>query len=147
MRGDMTMKEFGLYNWRGGGGSSWFAPVSQARGSETLKQMKLAQSILDEFGFDYVAEFIVGWRDMHHIIDLLFDRTDTAETERANACFDKLLQEFTKQGYGTYRTNTAYMKKVAETYGPVKQSVNKKIKRALDPNGIIAPGKSGIYID
>ena len=147
MRGDMTMKEFGLYNWRGGGGSSWFAPVSQARGSETLKQMKLAQSILDEFGFDYVAEFIVGWRDMHHIIDLLFDRTDPAETERANACFDKLLQEFTKQGYGTYRTNTAYMKKVAETYGPVKQSVNQKIKRALDPNGIIAPGKSGIYID
>ncbi len=146
MRGDMTLKEFGLYNWRGGGGSSWFSPVSQARGAETLKQMKLAQSILDEFGFDYVAEFIVGWRDMHHIIDLLFDRTDPAERDRANTCFDKLLTEFTKQGYGTYRTNTAYMKKVAATYGPVKQDVNQKIKRALDPNGIIAPGKSGIYI-
>ena len=147
MRGDMTLKEFGLYNWRGGGGSSWFSPVSQARGSETIKQMKMAQDILGEFGFDYVAEFIVGWRDMHHIIDLLFDRTDLAERDRANACFNKLLSEFTKQGYGTYRTNTAYMKKVAETYGPVKQDVNQKIKRALDPNGIIAPGKSGIYID
>ncbi|MEZ5548498.1 MAG: FAD-binding oxidoreductase [Pseudomonadales bacterium] len=146
MRGDMTLREFGLYNWRGGGGSSWFAPVSQARGSETLKQMKLAQDILGEFGFDYVAEFVVGWRDMHHIIDLLFDRTNVAERERANACFNKLLDEFSKQGYGSYRTNTAYMKKVAETFGPVKQDVERKIKRALDPNGIIAPGKSGIYI-
>src|SRR4051812_26044248 len=25
MRGNMTMTEFGLYNWRGGGGSMWFA--------------------------------------------------------------------------------------------------------------------------
>jgi len=146
MRGDMTLQEFGLYNWRGGGGSSWFAPVSQARGSETLKQMKLAQDILGEYGFDYVAEFVVGWRDMHHIIDLLFDRTNPAERDRANTCFDKLLEEFSKRGYGSYRTNTAYMKKVAETFGPVKQDVDRKIKRALDPNGIIAPGKSGIYI-
>jgi len=146
MRGDMTLAEFGLYNWRGGGGSSWFAPVSQARGSETLKQMKLAQDILGEYGFDYVAEFVVGWRDMHHIIALLFDRTNQAESERARACFDKLLAEFSKKGYGSYRTNTAYMKQVAETYGPVKQDVDRKIKRALDPNGVIAPGKSGIYI-
>jgi len=33
MRGDMTLQEFGLYRWRGGGGSMWFAPVSQAKGS------------------------------------------------------------------------------------------------------------------
>ena len=108
--------------------------------------MKLAQDILGESGFDYVAECVVGWRDMHHIIDLLFDRTNQAESERARACFDKLLAEFSKKGYGSYRTNTAYMKQVAETYGPVKQDVDRKIKRALDPNGVIAPGKSGIYI-
>ena len=36
------------------------------------------------------------------------------------------------------------MDKVAETYGPVQRSVHKTLKQALDPNGIIAPGKSGI---
>lgn len=146
MRGDMNLHEFGLYNWRGGGGSAWFAPVSQARGAETEKQMAMAERILGKYGFDYVAEFVVGWRDMHHIIDLLYDRTNPAEMEKANRCFDELLTEFTREGYGTYRTNTAFMDKVANTYGPVKRAVDQKLKRALDPNGIIAPGKSGIYV-
>ncbi|HEY5719962.1 MAG TPA: FAD-binding oxidoreductase [Gammaproteobacteria bacterium] len=146
MRGDMNLQEFGLYNWRGGGGSLWFAPVSQSRGSETLKQMEMAQRILAKHGLDYVGEFIVGWRDMHHIIDVLFDRTDPAQMQRAYACFDELLAEFSAAGYGNYRTNTAFMDKVADTYGPVKRDVDQRLKRALDPNGIIAPGKSGIRI-
>jgi len=145
MRGDMTLGEFGLYNWRGGGGSAWFAPVSQAKGAEAQQQMVLAMDIMGKYGFDYVAEYVVGWRDMHHIIDLLYDKTDPNETKKADACFDELLDEFTKRGYGSYRTNTAYMDKVAKTFGPVKRDVEKKIKQALDPNGIIAPGKSGIY--
>jgi 4-cresol dehydrogenase (hydroxylating) len=145
MQGKMNTAEFGLYNWRGGGGSTWFAPVSQARGSETLKQMAMAKKILAKHGFDYVAEFIVGWRDMHHIIDLLYDRTKPEEMKAAHACFDELLDAFTKAGYGTYRVSTAFMDKVADSYGPVKKAVNRKIKQALDPNGIIAPGKSGIW--
>jgi len=55
------------------GGSMWFAPVSQARGSETHKQMKLAKTILNNHDLDYLGEFIVGWRDMHHVIEVLYD--------------------------------------------------------------------------
>jgi len=36
------------------------------------------------------------------------------------------------------------MDKVADTYGPVQRSINRRLKMALDPNGILAPGKSGI---
>lgn len=36
MRGGMSLQEFGLYRWRGGRGSMWFAPVTVAKGSETL---------------------------------------------------------------------------------------------------------------
>jgi 4-cresol dehydrogenase (hydroxylating) len=146
MRGNMTMAEFGLYNWRGGGGSMWFAPVSQARGSETLKQVELATRILNEHGLDYVGEFIVTQRAMHHIIDVLYDRTDDEEMKRAYACFGKLIDEFEKHGYGVYRVNNAFMDRVAETYGPVQRNINRVLKRALDPNGIFAPGKSGIDI-
>jgi hypothetical protein len=34
-----------------------------------------------EYGLDYVAEYIVGMRDMHHVIDVLFDRSDKAEMQ------------------------------------------------------------------
>jgi 4-cresol dehydrogenase (hydroxylating) len=146
MRGNMNLREFGLYNWRGGGGNMYFSPVSQAMGSETLKQIELGKGILGKHGFDYVAEFIVGWRDMHHIMCVMFDKTDPEQTQNAYNCYDELLTEFSKRGYGTYRTNTAFMDKVADSYGAVSRAVNKKIKRALDPNGILAPGKSGIRI-
>lgn len=146
MSGVPNLQEFGLYNWRGGGGSMWFAPVSQARGSECDKQYALAKKILNKHGLDYVGEFIVGWRDMHHVIDVLYDRNNPEETQRANACFHELLNEFEKEGYAVYRVNTAFQERVAQSYGPVKRDVERKIKRALDPNGILAPGKSGIRI-
>ena len=28
----------------------------------------------EEAGVDYFGEFVVGWRDMHHVIDVLYDR-------------------------------------------------------------------------
>src|SRR5690606_4935453 len=112
----------------------------------TKKQVELAESILNEYGLDYVGEFIVGMRDMHHVIDVLFDKGDPEETRQANACFGKLLSEFGRRGYAVYRVNTAFMEQAADLYGPVKRSVDQKLKRALDPNGIIAPGKSGIFI-
>jgi 4-cresol dehydrogenase (hydroxylating) len=143
--GTPTLREFGMYNWRGGGGSQWFAPVAQARGSETLKQMKMTRAVLDEYGIDYTAVFIVGWRDMHHVVDLLYDRTNPVEMKNAHDCYAKLVKQFAAEGYGIYRTSIAFMDQVADTFGPVKKEINRKIKRALDPNGILAPGKSGIF--
>jgi 4-cresol dehydrogenase (hydroxylating) len=147
MSGVPNLQEFGLYNWRGGGGSMWFAPVSEARGSECEKQARLAKRILHKHGLDYVAEFIVGPRDMHHVIDMLFDRTDAEETKRADACFNELLDEFEKEGYAVYRVNTRFQQRVAQSYGSVKRDVEHAIKRALDPNNILAPGRSGIDLD
>ena len=147
MSGVPNLQEFGLYNWRGGGGSMWFAPVSEARGSECEKQAQLAKRILHKHGLDYVAEFIVAPRDMHHVVDVLYNRTDPEETQRADACFNELLDEFEKEGYAVYRVNTRFQDRVAQSYGPVKRDVEHAIKRALDPNNILAPGRSGIDLD
>ena len=147
MKGIPNLQEFGLYNWRGGGGSMWFAPVSQARGSECDKQYGLAKQILNKHGLDYVGEFIVGWRDMHHVIDVLYDRTNPEEMKRADACFNELLDEFEKRGYAVYRVNPHFQDRVAQSYGTVKRKLEHTLKRALDPNNILAPGKSGIDLN
>ncbi len=147
MSGVPNLQEFGLYNWRGGGGSMWFAPVSEARGSECEKQARLAKRILHKYGLDYVAEFIVAPRDMHHVIDVLYDRTDAEETRRADDCFNELLDEFEKEGYAVYRVNTRFQERVAKSYGPVKRRLEHTLKRAVDPNNILAPGRSGIDLE
>jgi 4-cresol dehydrogenase (hydroxylating) len=146
MRGGLTLEEFSMYNFRGGGGSMWFAPVAPAKGEEATRQTAMASEILHKYSFDYICGWVVGWRELHHIIDLLFDRSDPQEMQRAYQCFDELVTTFAKAGYGIYRTNTAFMNKVAETFGPAQRDINRRIKRALDPNGVLAPGKSGIHI-
>jgi 4-cresol dehydrogenase (hydroxylating) len=146
MTNQPTLTEFGVYNYRGGGGSAWFAPLVQCKGSEVLKQLGLVRPVLEEYGFDHLAGFLTHGRYMEHIVDILFDRNDPDEMKRAHDCFAKLISVFTAAGYGLYRTNTAYMDKAAEAYGPAQRDLNCRLKRALDPNGIIAPGKSGITI-
>ncbi len=146
MAGKLDLDEFALYNWRGGGGSVWFGVTLQARGSEARRFVDLAKAILSEFGFDFLGGFMVQAREMVAVIDLLYDRSIPEEMAKAHACYDKLISEFAKIGIGVYRTNTGFMDKAAEIQGEVRREVNQRIKRALDPNGIIAPGKSGIRI-
>jgi 4-cresol dehydrogenase (hydroxylating) len=146
MTGQPDLTEFGLYNYVGGGGSAWFAPVVQCRGAEALKQIELMRPLLDKHGFEYIGGFLLGGRHMEHVIDLLFDRNDPARLQAAHDCFSELIDAFSRAGYGLYRTNTAFMNKVADVYGPAQKALNRRLKKAMDPNGIIAPGKSGITL-
>lgn len=133
-----------LDRWRAGGGSMLFSPTAVGRPSECTQQAKIASEILNRYGFDYLSEFLFFWRDARHVIDLRFDRTDPAEMLRAARCFEELGQVFSKHGWGVSRTNTAFMDQVAKSYGPEMQRLHYAVKKALDPNNILAPGKSGI---
>jgi 4-cresol dehydrogenase (hydroxylating) flavoprotein subunit len=145
MRGGLNLDEIGLARWRGaGGGLAWFAPVAPAKGAETRAQAELAREILGKHGFDYTAAWVIGWRELHHICALLYDRSNAEEHARADVCYRELVVRFAERGWGSYRTGVAYMDLVASQFGDVNRRVNATLKRALDPAGILAPGKSGI---
>lgn len=146
MNGKLSLQEYGIYNWRGGGGSAWFAPVMAARAGDAMKTLALGKSIVHAHGFDYIGGYLVNERDMVQVIDVLFDRRNPEETERARRCFKELVDRYAASGYGMYRTNITAMEQAAQAYGPIQRLVNKKLKRALDPLGILAPGKSGITL-
>jgi 4-cresol dehydrogenase (hydroxylating) len=62
--------------------------------------------------------------------------------------FDALIRETAKAGYGEYRTHIGWMDEVNQTYdfnNGVQRRLNEKLKDAIDPNGILAPGKQGIW--
>ena len=145
MQGGLNLDEIGLLRWRGnGGGLAWFAPVAAAKGKETEGQTVLAREILDKYGFDYTAAYVIGWRDLHHIIALLFDKSDPEEEKKADACYRELVTRFGEKGWASYRTGVNSMDLVAQQYGEVNRDFNKTLKQAIDPNHILAPGKSGI---
>jgi len=143
---DLSLSSFSLLNWVGGGGLYWFAPVSPARGADMVRQQALARAILADHGFDYLAAPTLNGRDLHHLIALVFDRNDQAQSHRAKLCYRTLTTEFARNGYGLYRVAIDFMDELADLYGKTNRDVNRRIKRALDPNGILAPGKSGIHL-
>ena len=124
-----------------------FSATAAARPAECAQQVKLASEITNRHGFDYLSELSFFWRDARHVVDLRFDRRKPEEVKRAYRCFDELGKSFAKHGWGVNRSNPAFMEQVADSYGPAMRRLNRTIKKALDPNNILAPGKSGISLD
>jgi 4-cresol dehydrogenase (hydroxylating) len=137
--------ELRLLNYKNGPGEAWLSPTVPARRKDVLASLQLTRNIYRKHGFEYIGGFVINGRAAEHVIDLIFDKTDPDDTARAYAAFKEGMLENAKLGYGVYRTNTAFMGLAADTYGPAQRAFNKQLKQALDPNGIIAPGKSGIF--
>ncbi len=141
---ELNLDAFSLLDWVGGGGLAWLAPVSPARGSDAARQRDIARGVLGRHGLDYLAAPTVYGRDLHHLVALVFDRADPQAVQGARAAFRELAAAFLDNGYGLCRTGIDYMTALANAYGETHRDVNRTLKRALDPNGILAPGKAGI---
>ncbi len=138
-----------IVNWNGGrGGHIGFSPVMPASGERVLQQFHRTKARYDEFGVDYSGTFYVNDRCVTNINLMLFDRDDARMTGEVRRLFDALVKDAAAAGYGEYRTHLSYMDQVARTFdfnGHALLRLNERIKDALDPNGILAPGKQGVW--
>jgi len=148
MRGVPRLTEYSFVNWVGGGGHIGFSPVSPINGSEAMKQYVMVRDRLAQYGFDYLSVFAIGWRELHHVIELIFDRRDPEEKRKAYEVFGIMVREAAEAGYGEYRTHISFMDQVAKTYSwndHAQLRFQQTLKDALDPKGILSPGKQGIW--
>jgi 4-cresol dehydrogenase (hydroxylating) len=136
-------------NWYGGrGGHIGFSPIIKQDGDAALAQFQRTYARYKEFGMDYQGSFVFGERHMINVNAMLFSQDDPSHLEKVDRFFRQLVADAKAEGYGEYRTHLDYMDLVAGSYdfnNGALRKLTEKVKDALDPNGILAPGKSGIW--
>jgi 4-cresol dehydrogenase (hydroxylating) flavoprotein subunit len=136
-------------NWHGGrGGHVGYSPVLPPRGDLAMDQFKRTYDLYQKYGMDYHASFAMSERSLVNVNQLLYDKDNADMMGRVDAMFRALVADASAHHYGEYRTHIDYMDLVAGSYNfndKAMLRLNERVKDALDPNGIIAPGKSGIW--
>lgn len=143
-----SLNEFGLVNWMGAGGHIDFSPVGPMTAGHARVLNELVRSRVHEFGFDHLCGFYCEPRAFRFVNTLIFRKDNFEEMNKVRELFTILIREAANKGYGEYRTHLAYMDDVAATYDFNNNALlrfQEKLKDVIDPNGVIAPGKSGIW--
>ncbi len=140
-----------MTGWYGGedGGHIGFSPVMPMTGEDAHRLRDLLRSQLEAAGLDYMAGIIpINARSLVHITMIIFDTSSPEQSEAAYAVSRRMVVEAAKLGYGEYRAHLDFMDLAAEQYGfndHAYRRFNETIKDALDPNGILSPGKQSIW--
>ncbi|MGE3912922.1 MAG: hypothetical protein AB7K36_26425, partial [Chloroflexota bacterium] len=129
---------------RDGGGLIWFAPSLPFTGQHLTDVIKLCRPLFDEYGFDFSAA-IMGQnaRTISLVLGILYYKDNPAEAARATALYQRLCEVTQAAGYPRYRIsapNQAHALADAQTY----RTVVEQLRAALDPDGVMAPGRYGV---
>lgn len=126
---------------REGAGLYWLAPVSPAKGSEVRRCVQLIEKQMLAAGFDPLIRIAVA-NDRAVIVTTLltFDRDDSTEAKRAGDCHRELTAGLIEAGFPPYRAGVTSMDLLDPDGAGYWRAVS-TLKRALDPQGILAPGR------
>lgn len=123
-------------------GLIWFAPILPMTGHHVSSFLNLCKAEYHAYGFDfYVALLMLNPRSVVPLMSIIFDRE--TELENAGALYDALLGLLYENNYQQYRAGVQSWEHLFDQ-APEYVDLNNKIKSAIDPENILAPGKYGI---
>lgn len=148
MQGVPTDEPYRNIRWRvsehGDLGLIWFSPALDATGDAARLTVDLARPLFRKQGFEMPLTLtLVTPNRIVGIFNIAFDQRDEAQCKRAQELYFTLKERFAAQGIEPYRSAILGMEDL-EYNGAEKKDVLARLKNALDPNGIIAPGRYAI---
>jgi 4-cresol dehydrogenase (hydroxylating) len=134
--------------WGGVGGHLDFSPVAPLQGSHARALTRLLRPVIERAGLDFWPGVIMTPRSFYFVGPLLFDTTNEAQVRASYDVYRRLVTITGEAGYGLYRGHIAFMDEIAAQYDFNDRALLRlyqTLKGALDPGGILSPGKQGIW--
>jgi 4-cresol dehydrogenase (hydroxylating) len=122
-------------------GLMWFAPVIPMTARDVADFRRIVEPIFGRHRFEAcITLTAVNERAFDCTLPLLFDKDDDGESARAEECHHELVEACRKSGYVAYRLGLQSMERETSR-DDVFWDVVQTLKAALDPLGILAPGR------
>ena len=140
-----------------------FAVMSQGGGTQTLfgeavmEASKVFHDTVKEIGFTHPMlpsvftpfNTPLTWQIRTFIMaPVIYTYKDPARNKNARTLFEKLIDVAAQHGWTDYRTAPAFQDKVAGVFSFNNHALlrfHETLKDAVDPNGILSPGRAGIW--
>jgi 4-cresol dehydrogenase (hydroxylating) len=125
-------------------GLIWFAPILPYTTKEILPYLDACRKTFETYDFDfYMAMLLLNPRAVICLMAIIYDKDDANETAQAEQLYSELLTDMRARQYQQYRAGLPAWERIFEA-APEILDLNNKIKTALDPNNVLAPGRYGI---
>ena len=123
-----------------GCGLLWCSPVTAADGAQAEELVALAGGTLLSYGFEpAISLTMITERSLACIVSITYDRHLPGEDEKAAACYYELLRRLSAAGFYCYRMTSQSSAGLKSS--PGYDGLLRSLKRNLDPNQILAPGR------
>ncbi len=112
----------------------------------TASFFPVVEMVCKRNGFDPIMSFTnFNYPSLYFTVQIFFDKDNLEERERASRCYRELSDSGDRFGFPIYRAHSDFMDSVVDKNDPFWQTAE-KIKKALDPDNIISPGRYSSYI-
>ena len=141
------MKALDWYSGEGGGHLD-FSLITPLRGASATVVHAMMDRMMAGTGLDWDPAMILSGRCMINVAQLYFHPDDVVGARAAFAIAPDLIREARRLGFGVYRTHVALMDVAADQFDFADHALrrlNERLKDAIDPVGILAPGKQGVW--
>lgn len=133
-------------------GHVWFSPIIPRSGEAIIEANRVFAEAAGELGLPVeAAGFSLPATYWNRSFMYLYGfpiSEDPEANRRTREVFERLVRIAAEHGWGEYRTAPAFQDTVADTYSfndHALRRFNERLKDAIDPNGIVAAGRYGIW--